>query len=80
MVPIELTPIALDEVVRLRKSHACGCYEWTIVRLGADIGLKCNACGRRVLLPRREFERRLARKLIKQPANKVQDLGNTSTL
>lgn len=43
----------------MRKPHPCGGYEWTVVRLGADIGLKCNTCGRRVLLARREFEKRL---------------------
>lgn len=51
--------IQLDQVVRLRKPHACGGYEWTVVRLGADIGLKCNTCGRRVLLTRRELAKRL---------------------
>jgi len=56
-----LTPIQLEDQVKLRKPHACGGFEWTIVRLGADIGLKCNQCGRRVLLPRMEFERRLVR-------------------
>jgi hypothetical protein len=51
--------IALNDVVRMRKPHPCGGYEWRIVRLGADIGIKCLTCGRRVLLPRSEFERRL---------------------
>jgi len=45
--------------VRLKKPHPCGNHDWTVVRLGADIGLTCDACGRRVLLPRRELERRL---------------------
>lgn len=63
MAPITLTPIQLTDRVRLKKPHACGGYEWTIVRLGADIGLKCDACGRRVLLARRDFERRLERVL-----------------
>jgi len=58
--PIEITPVALNDVVRLRKPHPCGGTEWTVVRVGADIGLKCATCGRRVLLTRREFERRLA--------------------
>lgn len=49
----------IDDVVRLKKPHPCGSYEWTVVRLGADIGLRCHGCGRRVLLPRRELERRL---------------------
>ena len=54
-------PIAvyMDDIVRLRKVHPCGSYEWRVVRLGADIGLKCQGCGRRVLLPRSVFERRL---------------------
>lgn len=50
---------SINDIVRLRKPHPCGSYEWTVVRIGADIGLKCNACGRRVLLERREFEKRL---------------------
>lgn len=54
-------PVQIDkgDVVRLRKPHPCGSYEWTVVRIGADIGLKCNTCGRRVLLTRRDFEKRL---------------------
>lgn len=60
MAPITLTPISLGDKVRLRKPHPCGGFEWMIVRLGADIGLKCGTCGHRVLLSRREFERRLS--------------------
>ena len=55
----EPTPFYIGDVVRLRKPHPCGGHEWTVVRLGADIGLVCTTCGRRVLLPRRELERRL---------------------
>ncbi len=49
----------LDDVVRLRKPHPCGGYDWRVVRLGADIGLRCLTCQHRVLLPRSELERRL---------------------
>lgn len=63
MAPITITPIALGDKVRLRKPHPCGSHEWTVVRVGADIGLKCCQCERRVLLTRREFERRLERRL-----------------
>jgi len=55
-MPVE---VHVDDIVRLRKPHPCGSYEWRVVRIGADIGLKCLSCGRRVLLPRRTFERRL---------------------
>lgn len=51
--------VNVNDVVRLRKPHPCGGYEWRVVRVGADIGLKCLTCGRRVLLTRRNFERRL---------------------
>lgn len=55
-MPLE---IRLDDVVRLRKPHPCGGYEWQVVRVGADIGIVCQTCRRRVLLPRREFEKRV---------------------
>ena len=54
-----LPELKLDDVVRLRKPHPCGSTDWVVVRLGADIGIKCLGCGRRVLLPRRELARRL---------------------
>lgn len=59
MVLKEPVPFYIDDVVRLKKPHPCGSYEWKVVRVGADIGLTCQTCGRRVLLPRRELERRL---------------------
>jgi hypothetical protein len=48
--------IKLGDIVRLRKAHPCGSYEWEVVRVGADIGLKCQ---RRVLLTRDVFRRRV---------------------
>jgi hypothetical protein len=52
------TEVKLGDVVRLRKAHPCGSYEWEVVRLGADIGLKCLKCQRRVLLAGDVFRRR----------------------
>jgi hypothetical protein len=51
--------IRLGDVVRLRKAHPCGSFQWEVVRLGADIGIRCSGCGRRVLLPRRQFTRQV---------------------
>ena len=51
--------IRLGDVVRLRKPHPCGSYEWEVVRLGADIGINCLTCKRRVLLDRSVFEKRV---------------------
>lgn len=49
----------MDDIVRLRKPHPCGSTDWVVVRIGADIGLKCLGCGRRILLPRRQLSRRM---------------------
>ncbi len=49
----------VGDVVRLRKAHPCGGFDWEIYRLGADIGVRCQGCQRRVMLPRRELERRM---------------------
>lgn len=51
--------VVLGDVVRMRKTHPCGNDEWEVVRLGADIGIRCLKCGRRVLMPRVKFERRI---------------------
>jgi hypothetical protein len=67
-----LPDLQLNDQVRLRKPHPCGSYEWKIVRVGADIGLECMQCGRRVLLPRRELSRRL--KTIFPRPNQSEDL------
>ncbi|HJN41575.1 MAG TPA: DUF951 domain-containing protein [Anaerolineales bacterium] len=60
--------LKLDQRVHLRKPHPCGGSEWRVVRLGADIGLKCETCGRRVLLTRRVLAKRLKRILDDGPA------------
>ena len=54
-----LPDLRLNDHLRLRKQHPCGSYEWTVVRLGADIGLECKGCGRRIMLTRRELSKRL---------------------
>ncbi len=50
--------VALGDRVRLKRLHPCGTREWDVVRLGADIGLTCVGCGRRVLIARSDLERR----------------------
>jgi len=52
-------PLAVGDVVGLRRLHPCGGREWRVVRLGADIGITCETCGRRLLIDRRDLERRV---------------------
>lgn len=63
--PAAYTDIRLGDIVRMRKPHPCGGTEWTVVRLGADIGIRCLTCSRRVLLPRSQFLRQV-KSLIEQ--------------
>jgi hypothetical protein len=51
--------VQVGDIARLRKPHPCGGYDWEVVRIGADIGLVCLGCGRKVLLPRGTFNKRL---------------------
>jgi hypothetical protein len=51
--------VLLGDIVRLRRAHPCGSREWLVDRLGADIGLRCQGCGRHVMLERRVLESRL---------------------
>lgn len=54
-------PLYMDDVVILRKKHPCGGDAWRIVRLGADIGLRCLTCQHRVLVGRSAVERDIKR-------------------
>ena len=54
-----LTELEVNDIIRMKKPHPCGSYDWKVTRLGADIGLECLGCGRRVMLTRRELSRRL---------------------
>jgi len=45
--------------VALKKPHACGANDWELLRLSADVKLRCAHCGRFITLARREFERRV---------------------
>jgi hypothetical protein len=68
--------IELGDVVRLRKKHPCGGDEWQVVRLGADIRVKCLKCQKQVLLERGTFERQMKALVSKgQSANRA-EAGN----
>ena len=51
----------IGSIVVMKKEHPCGTNEWEIVRLGADIKIKCVNCGRTVMLPRIDFNKKLKR-------------------
>ena len=57
-MPQKPLDVRVGDVARLRKPHPCGGYEWEVTRIGADIGIRCLTCGRRVMLSRPKFEKR----------------------
>lgn len=59
----------LNDIVTLKKVHPCGSNEWEIVKLGADIKLKCLGCGRLIFLPRLEFNKKLKKIITKEKNN-----------
>jgi hypothetical protein len=69
--------LAVGDVVRLKKQHPCGGFEWTITRIGADIGLRCATCGRRVLLARSKVEKRIKTivSAVGEPSDPAEEMG-----
>lgn len=57
----------LHDFVEMKKPHPCGENRWEIIRMGADIRIKCDNCGQLVMMPRREFERKMKKILEKAP-------------
>jgi hypothetical protein len=49
----------LGSIVIMKKEHPCGTNKWEIIRVGADIKIKCLNCGRVIMLPRVEFDKKL---------------------
>ncbi|MEE1131253.1 MAG: DUF951 domain-containing protein [Caryophanon sp.] len=58
---MEPKAFALNDVVEMKKQHPCGVNAWKIIRVGADIRIKCEGCGHSVMLPRREFTKKMKR-------------------
>ncbi|NMA14780.1 MAG: DUF951 domain-containing protein [Clostridia bacterium] len=54
----------LGDVVRLKKPHPCGGFEWVVMRTGMDFRIKCLTCGRQVMISRQDFEKRV-KKIVK---------------
>ena len=59
--------IWLGDVVLTRKQHPCGSSEWTVIRTGADIKIRCSGCGRIVMMDRETFLKRRKKVLSQGP-------------
>lgn len=61
----------LGDVVKMRKGHPCGGDEWEVLRTGMDFRIRCQTCGRVVMLPRKRFERGV-KTIIRRTAGETQ--------
>ena len=51
--------IHVGDIVKLKKQHPCGSFEWDIIREGADFRLRCRGCSHQVMLSRKDLEKRV---------------------
>ena len=61
----------VGDVVKMRKQHPCGTDEWEVMRTGVDFRIKCNGCGRVVMLPRPKFEKSV-KKIVQSQKSQVE--------
>ena len=47
----------VGDVIKMKKKHPCGSYTWEILRAGADFRLKCEGCGRQIMISRSQMEK-----------------------
>ncbi|WP_081647826.1 DUF951 domain-containing protein [Butyrivibrio sp. VCB2006] len=51
--------IQVGNIIKLKKQHPCGNYEWEVLRVGADFRLKCMGCGHQIMVPRKSVEKNI---------------------
>lgn len=56
---------SVGSIVEMKKAHPCGTNNWEITRVGADIKIKCTNCGRTIMIPRIEFNKKLKKVITK---------------
>lgn len=64
MSKLEEKKYGLNDIVEMKKQHPCGTNKWKIIRMGADVRIKCEGCQHSVMIPRREFEKKMKKILI----------------
>jgi hypothetical protein len=65
---MEKKQFQLNDIVEMKKQHPCGTNAWKIIRMGADIRIKCEGCQHSVMIPRKEFEKKMKRLIVQSKA------------
>jgi len=61
---VEAKKYGLNDIVEMKKQHPCGTNKWKIIRMGADVRIKGEGCQHSVMIPRREFEKKMKKVLL----------------
>lgn len=51
--------IVVGDIIKMKKQHPCGNFEWEVLRVGADFRLKCMGCGHQIMLARKLVEKNI---------------------
>jgi hypothetical protein len=51
--------ISVGDILKLKKKHPCGSFEWEVLRVGADFRIKCRGCGHQVMIARKLLEKNI---------------------
>ena len=62
---MDVKTFELGDIVEMKKQHPCGTNEWKVIRMGADVRIKCEGCQHSVMIPRRDFEKKMKKVLKK---------------
>jgi len=65
---MEKKQFQLNDIVEMKKQHPCGTNAWKIIRMGADIRIKCEGCQHSVMIPRKEFEKKMKKLIVQSDA------------
>ena len=55
----EIMDIRVGDIIKMKKKHPCGSFEWEVLRIGADFRLKCTGCGHQIMIPRPQAEKNI---------------------
>ncbi len=55
--------LSVGDRIEMKKQHPCGCRTFTLLRVGMDFKIKCEGCGREVMVPRVKVEKNIKKVL-----------------
>ena len=71
--------LMLGDLVQMRKTHPCGSDRWTVIRVGADIKIRCMGCSRIVMMDRADFTKRM-KKVLSHATEPVRGTNETDDI